>query len=311
MTLNTNKLLIIAILAALLLLPIIRLSYILHLFIMVFVYSGLVLSWHFVSGYTGYLSFGHAAYVGTASFVAGLCIVLYKLPVPLAILTGGMISGLIGFFVGYSCLRLRGYYYSIATLMLVFIGSTFFANITDILPTARTEIRFPMLPLEIGAYRMLFYYVFLAYLLVSIFLSMWLEKSKFGYGLRAIREDEDVADSLGVNTTRLKVIVSFLSAFFAGIIGATNAQYINYIDVATSFDVLLSFNVLFISYFGGIGTWIGPLLGSAILIPFNEILAVYLPPEVARLTYGILFIVIIISMPYGIYGFYKRIRAKE
>jgi branched-chain amino acid transport system permease protein len=313
MIFTTKLLLLVGFLALLLFIPLIIPSgYILNLFITVFLYGGLVLSWHFLSGYTRYVSFGHAAFVGTASYAAGLSVVLLKLPLPLAILIGGAITGLIGLGVGFSSLRLRGYYFSIATLMLVFIGSSFFSNISDVIPGVRSEMSFPMLPLDIIMYRALFYYIFFAYLLGAVVLSIWLERSKFGYGLMSLKEDEDVAESVGVNTTRLKVTVCFLSAFFAGIIGATNAQYITYVDVPTSFNILTSFNMMFMSYFGGIGTWVGPLIASALLIPVNETLSLYIKPEFARMSYGVLFILVILLMPDGLYGFYKRrLRAKK
>lgn len=307
MSLRTRLFVPVAVLSLLLLPPILRPPvYVIHVFIVMFLYGALAISWHILSGYTNYLSFGHAAYFGIGAYSAGLLLVAKMVPIPVAVLAGGAMAGLAGLALGFSCMRLRGYYFSIASLMLVFIAYVVFVNITDIIPGTRMEIWLPVPPLAIFDYRLSYYYVFFVYLFANAVFSIWTERSKFGYGLRAIKDDEDIAETVGVRTTRLKATASAVSAFSAGIIGATYAQYLSYIDVSIFFDVLLSFNVIFMSFFGGIGTWLGPLVASFILVPANEVLTMTMAPEVARIFYGVLFIVVVLLLPDGLVGLYRR-----
>jgi branched-chain amino acid transport system permease protein len=241
----------------------------------------------------------------------GFSTVLYHFPLPIAILIGGSATGLVGALIGFACLRLRGHYFSIFTFLLIFVAQIFFTNIADAIPGLKAEIWLQILPLDAYSYKVLYYYVFLAELLIVLFLSILIEKSKFGYGLKAIKENEDVAESLGINTTKLKFICSCASAFFGGIVGATYASYISYIDIPIFFSVIMAFDIIFISFLGGTGTWIGPLLGTLIVIPIDEALTVYISPELARISYGIFFVLVILLMPNGLFVFLKkRIGAK-
>ena len=313
MRLGASSILVVSIVGLVIAFPILRPPiYFTHLLIVIFLYASLAISWHMLSGYTGYVSFGHAAYFGIGAYLTGLVFLAYEPPMPIAILIGGAAAGLVGLALGLSCMRLRGYYFSIASLMLVFIGYVVFVNITDIIPGARMEIWLPTLPLDIFSYTALYYYIFLGFLAMNVAVSIWIERSKFGYGLRSIKEDEDVAEMLGVETTRLKAIASAISAFSAGIAGALYLQYLSYADVGIYFNILLSFDVIFMSFVGGMGTWIGPLIASVILIPISEGLTIVTRGEVGRILYGVLFIVAILLMPEGLYGLYKtRTRPRE
>jgi branched-chain amino acid transport system permease protein len=293
----------VVVLVAFLFIPLLKPSqYVLHVFLMIFLYGSLTLSWHLLSGYTGYLSFGHVVFFGIGAYASGISIELHKLPIPVAVLAGGAVAALVGAVLGYSCLRLRGHYFAIATLMLVFIGYVIFANISDFITKLRMEIWLPVLPYEIYAYRLFFYYVFLGLMLAIVGVSFLIERSKFGYGLLSIKEDEDIATTMGVNTTKLKTIAATLSAFFAGVTGTIYAQYISYIDPVIYFDVMMTFIVVYISFLGGLGTWIGPLTGAILFVPLNEALTLYFSPEVARIIFGASFVAIVLFLPKGIVG---------
>jgi len=280
--------------------------YFLQILIRILIFGCLALSWHLMGGYTGYVNFGYSAFFGLGAFVMGFSTILYNFPLPIAILIGGSATGLVGALIGFACLRLRGPYFSIFTFLLIFCARIFFSNISDVIPGLKPEIWLQILPLDAYSYKLLYYYGFLAQLLIVLFLSVLIEKSKFGYGLRAIKENEDVAESLGINTTKLKLICSCVSAFFGGIVGATYAGFISYIDIPIFFSVIMAFDIIFISFLGGTGTWIGPLMGTLIVIPIDEMLTVYVSPELARISYGILFVLIILLMPNGLFVFLKK-----
>lgn len=280
--------------------------YLLFVVMKVFIFSCLMLSWNVLSGYAGYINFGHAAFYGTAAYIMGLSTLMLGFPIPLAIIFGGVVACLIGGAVGLVTLRLKGHYFAITTLMILFILTLVFTNISDFIPGARMEIWLPLLPYDALTFKRIFYYIFLGYFVILIFFSRWLENSKFGYGLKAIKEDEDMARGLGVNVNRLKNIACLISAFGAGIVGATYAIYVGYIDAPLYFSVALTFLVVFITIVGGAGTWVGPILGVALFVPVDEALTIYLYPEMSRIIYGVFFVAIILAMPGGLYRFLRE-----
>jgi branched-chain amino acid transport system permease protein len=131
------------------------------------------------------------------------------------------------------------------------------------------------------------------------------ERSKFGMGLASIREDEEVAQTLCIHTAGLKVKAFVLSAFFPGVAGGIYAYYISYIHPDIVFDINVSILIVLMALFGGGKSWVGPLLGAVSLTMVNELLSIFVKPEIARIIYGTMFMAVIIFMPDGIVVFFK------
>lgn len=295
-----NRIIVLALLLPLLVFPAVSPSnYYLQVLIRVFVFMALVTTWN-VIGYTGYINFGQAAFYGVGAYTMGFLLANYGLPMPLGAVVGAILAGLVGLGLGIVTLRLRGHYFSIASLMLLFILTTFVRNISEILPGARMEIWLSAWDVSAFVFNAIFYYVFLAFAVGYTLFAIWLERTRYGYGMKAISEDEDIALSLGVPTMKLKLVSLTVSALMAGLVGAFHGQFILYIDAPEYFSVVLTFLIVFMGFIGGFGVWYGPLIGALLFIPADEMLTYYVAPEMGRIIFGTLFVVIILLQPRGI-----------
>lgn len=274
-------------------------SYYIHVFIRIFLFMTLVSSWNVV-GYTGYINFGHAAFYGIGAYVVGLSIVMLDVASVIGVVLGGIIAGLSGLVLGIISIRVRGNYFAIISLLFLLIASIVFLNITDIIPNARVEILLPVWDVDIHTLRATFYYIFLALTLGYLLFSVWLERSKLGYAMRAIHEDEDLALSLGVPTILVKNFAIVTSTFMAGIVGGVFVLYTGYIEVPLYFALSLTFLIVFIGFIGGMGTWSGPIWGVLLFIPADEFLSGTFGTELAQILFGILFVIAVLAWPGGI-----------
>jgi branched-chain amino acid transport system permease protein len=164
--------------------------------------------------------------------------------------------------------------------------------------------------LPIHTIRAILFEVMLIVMVMAVSMSMWVSRSKFGAGLRAIKEDEEVAQTMAINAPKLKIEAFALSAFFPGMAGGVYAYYLTYIHPDIVFDVMISILIVLMALFGGGGTWLGPVIGAVILTLINEGLSTFVKAELARIIYGGLFIGVIIFMPNGIVEFFKGVGRK-
>lgn len=274
-------------------------GFVMTLLVQIFIYVGLVASWNIV-GYTGYINFGQAAFYGLGAYVLGLSIGVAHLPVVVGIVLAGLIAGGLGLLMGAITMKLSGHYFSISTLLLLIITTVVFSNLGDFGLSTGSEITLPIATFGFADADTVFYYLlFLAAMGLVVF-SIWLERTKWGYGMKAINEDEDIAQSLGVSTLRLKVLSLFLSGFGAGIIGGLYAYDIGYIDTSIFFGLTLTFLIVFMGFVGSIGRWYGPLVGVLLFVPADQILTYTVSPEIARIGFGAIFVVVMLLLPQGL-----------
>jgi branched-chain amino acid transport system permease protein len=262
--------------------------------------------WNIFSGYTGYIALGHAVYFGLGSYAIALMCQDWKIPggyvpfllVPLA----GIVAALFALPFGWIALRTRRHAFIVITIATFFIMQLMAYNLRSI-TNGSAGISLPLPPPSwTGAiFNIPFYYVALAILLFALLASWWVRNSKYGLGLLAIRDDEDRALGLGVNTRPFKLVAFIISAFFVGMAGALHAYFIGSIFPPFAFDALFDVIVALMAFLGGIGTLAGPILGAFILEPTQQ----YFTLEFSNngyylIIYGILFLVIILLMPEGI-----------
>ncbi|MHB8741864.1 MAG: branched-chain amino acid ABC transporter permease [Sulfuricaulis sp.] len=265
-------------------------SFLLQLFMMV----ALAQAWNLFSGMTGYISFGHTAFFGVGAY-AGALFLFQGYPWWLAVLKGGGIALLLSVPLGFLTLRLRGPYFAIAMLGLNEVGrivATLWESVTRggdgislnpaLLPSLSAKY-YTMLTLAIGA----------TLLVAHVF------RSRFGLELRAIREDEEAAEMVGVNTTVDKIVAFVLSAIIPGAVGAVYAMYISYINPSSVFSPALNIQMIVIVIFGGSGTVWGPILGAVIVMMSREVLWAQFPAAHTALL-GILLLVAVLFMPDGL-----------
>jgi len=279
-------------------------AYLIRFLAIIFLWIGKTACWNIVAGYTGYIDFGAVAYFGIGSYVTALLMAKAQLPFLLSMVMSGLISGVIALAIGLPTLRLRGAYFGIATLA--------FAEAMKqiILEFDRTVgIRFFEGPhgitLPIGPGNETFYYAGFVIMLATLGINGWIERSKFGYGLRAIRESEVTAELAGVDTLKAKMEAYAISAFFLGVIGSVEAYWLTYITPHMVFDVMITIQMVVMALLGGMGTVSGPVVGAAFLTILYEMLYKDFP-----YTYGIIVGIIVVAavliMPRGIIGTLKR-----
>jgi len=281
--------------------------YFVSLLFTVFLYVILATSWNIIGGFAGYLSFGHVAFFGIGAYTTAMMINGFDLSPLLTIVSSipaGVVSALIAVIVGYPCLKLRGPYFAVITLCFAFVVDLGVKNLDILGGPEGLWLKSMDLPIDI--IRAIFFEVMMLIMIFSIALGIWTSNSKFGAGLRAIKEDEEVAQTIAINAPKLKIEAFALSAFFPGMAGGVYAYYLTYIHTDIVFDMMISILIVLMALFGGGGTWLGPVIGAVVLTLINEGLSTFVRAEFARIIYGCLFIGVIIFMPNGIIEFFKR-----
>lgn len=283
--------------------------YLMTLFLTMFMYIALCESWNLIGGYTGYLSFGHAAFFGVGGYTTAILMINYGLSPFLTAGIGGILAVILALIVGYPCLRLKGPYFAVVTLCFAWVIQIVFLNLN--FTGGNVGLWLPLMKHDIFVTRAIFYEAMLILMIIVVLFTIHIERSKLGAGLRAIREDEDVAQTLGINTTKLKLIAFGLSAFFPGIIGGIYSYYITFIHPSSMFDPTLSIILVLMALFGGRGTWQGPIIGAGTITIINELLTSFIGAEIARIIYALLFIGVVVFMPTGIMASIKEFMKKR
>ncbi|MGN6735265.1 MAG: branched-chain amino acid ABC transporter permease [Candidatus Binatia bacterium] len=257
-------------------------------------------SWNIIGGYTGYPSFGNSVFYGLGGYGVAIAMVQYGLPFPAGLAIG--ISLAVGFAIllGLPVLRLRGHYFAIATLGLAEVMTAIVSN----LEIAGRNVGL-ILPLVKGD--ALFFELSLILLVVTTLAVMWISRSRFGFGLIAIRENELAAAVMGVNTTLYKILAFALCSVFAAVAGGIHAYWITYLDPGSAFDVALNVKMIIMAVFGGPGTIFGPVLGAFVLSAISEILATKVT-SLASVFFGIVIVAAIVFMPRGFADLVRRFR---
>jgi branched-chain amino acid transport system permease protein len=255
-------------------------------------FATLAQSWNIIGGFAGYPSFGNSVFYGLGTYGTAIAMAQLALPFWVGLLLGVILAVACALLLGLPILRLRGPYFAIATLgvsaaMAALISNLDFAgaNIGLILPLTRAD----------G----MFYELALALLIVCVLAVAWIARNRFGMGLIAIREDEDAAASMGINTTLYKTAALMLSALFTALAGGIHAYWVTFIDPASAFDPTLNVRMVIMAMFGGPGTVLGPVVGAFILSAVYEALASWISTA-AALLFGLVIVVSIIFMPRGL-----------
>jgi branched-chain amino acid transport system permease protein len=266
----------------------------------VLILATLAQSWNIIGGYTGYPSFGNSVFYGLGGYGVAIAMVQYGLPFPVGLAIG--ISLAVGFAIllGLPVLRLRGHYFAIATLGLAEVMIAIVSN----LEIAGRNVGL-ILPLVKGD--ALFFELSLILLVVTTLAVTWISRSRFGFGLIAIRENEQAAAVMGVNTTLYKILAFALCSVFAAVAGGIHAYWITYLDPGSAFDVALNVKMIIMAVFGGPGTIFGPVLGAFVLSAISEILAAKVT-SLASIFFGIVIIAAIVFMPRGFADLVRRFR---
>lgn len=287
-------------------------QFLLHLAIMVLMWTLLGLSWNLLGGYAGQVSFGHAAFFGVGAYTTMILYLKVGLAPWYGIALGGVVAALFSLPIGYLCFRLRGPYFALATLAVAEITrlvalnwETLTAGPMGLLITTLPDVSFLGQPVEWETKEPFFYII--ALLAVSGMLAThYMMRGRLGAYLVAIREDEDAAESVGIDTTRAKALTLAASAFFTGLAGGFYGMYFRYVDPDAVFPIAVSIETVFIAVVGGLGTVVGPIVGAVFLTTVAETFRERF--VVGHLIfYGLFMMLVIRFMPEGIWGRARRL----
>jgi branched-chain amino acid transport system permease protein len=278
-------------------LPLAGNNYLLRIATTVCMYAVMAQSWNFIGGLAGYPSFATAAFFGFGAYTSAI-MQHHGVPLMLAWGCAGLAALLFAAFLGGAILHLRGHYFAIASLII----AEMLREIVNTMPAftgGGKGLNLPILKLSIAAQAQFFFYSMLALALLCTAAAIVIHRSKLGFGLRCIQQNEDAASMLGVNAYGYKTAAFSLSAVFVGMAGAIYASWVNYIDPPDVFDVLLAVKPMVMVLLGGLGTIFGPAIGAVILLTFEEMVwRNFLTIHAAVL--GFIIVVLVLFLPNGI-----------
>jgi len=281
--------------------------------IRIFLYALLAQAWNLLGGYCGQISLGNAVFFGIGAYTSSTLALWWGLSPWLGMLGGAGLAVLVSLAIGFPCFRLRGHYFAIATIAIGEIVQTIAIN-WDQIGGAR-GISLPIRPetfvtFQFHRAKWPYYYIGLALLGTVVLVTALVERSRLGYYFRAIREDAEAAQSLGIPLTRYKLGAMALSAVFTALGGSFYAQYVLFIDPESVLPLSLSILICLVAVLGGVGTLWGPLLGAAVLIPLSEGTRIYLGgtgKAVDLMIYGGLIVLVAVFQPAGLMGLLGRL----
>ncbi len=275
-------------------------AYLLSVGFLVLMNAALAVGWNILGGYGGYESFGHVAFVGSGGYVTAVLLSRYGWSPLLTAPLGAILGAALALLVGYPVLRLRGPYFALVTLVVSLAVAVVVLNLPGV--GAQAGIFLPRPSPSPVFSRFVLYEAMAMILLVTVVVARLIERSKFGLGLAAIREDEEVAGTQGVPTTRLKLTAFTISAGLAGLAGGIYSWSRGFIDPGDMFNVQLSVAVVLFALLGGRRSWVGPLIGAAVVTIVEELLANLVGDRPAQILYGALLVIVILFLPHGLIG---------
>ena len=258
-------------------------------------------SWNIIGGFAGQQNLGHAAFFGAGALAARYIWLHFGLPLPLALLGGAVVATAFAMIIGLPAFRLKGIYFVIGTLVLAEILRLVFDTI---LPRA------DVMPMSLLATYSLVsrYYVTLLFAVLTVGAVYWISRSRLGLGLISLREDEDAAEASGVNTRKYKLVAFAISTCIAGLAGGLYAYYGVAIKPGGVFEPVWTFDAVIIVFVGGVGTIVGPIIGSVFFVLLQQFLSVYLPGGIHVAVFGVLFIIVVLFLPGGLIELVTRLR---
>lgn len=295
--------------AALLALPLVVTNlFWLNLAITVLLWAALASAWNVSGGLAGGLSLGHAAYFGVGAYVSTLMFLRLGISPWLGMWVGAALAAGIGAAIAAITMRLRGPFFVLATLAFGIVVHIVAVNWREVTRGAAGLV----LPFTGGPQNMLFgglapyWYIGLALVALCVGTTVVIRRSRLGYYLVALREDEDAARALGVRVVRCKVIAAAISAALTALAGTFYATFVQYIDPASTTQFEISVQIALVAIVGGMGTVAGPVLGALVVVPLGELSRAWLGGGPALMVYGVLLIVIVLAAPRGIAGGIER-----
>lgn len=262
--------------------------------------------WNILGGYAGYVNFGVPAFVAVGAYTALVVFKATGMPIPVQIAAAAAVAGLLGLGVGMLTLRLRGIFFSIATIAVVFILEAVVMNWRYVGGATGLQLTRPDNAWIFESYTRMLFSVMVVLAVIALATARYIQGSYFGRGLRALRDSEEAAEASGVPTLKLKLIACTVSGALLGAAGAPMPMYLSFIEPASSFNLSYAVSAIAMPIIGGMSHWIGPLIGALILGIIQQVVTVTISSELNVLVVGVLLIVFVVAAPEGIIGLWKK-----
>jgi branched-chain amino acid transport system permease protein len=266
----------------------------------------LATAWNILGGYAGYVNFGSAGFFALGVYTTVVIYKTVKLPLLVSLPIAATVAAVVGLGMAYLTLRLRGVFFSIATLALAVVLHTLVVNWEFVGGSRGVYVLRPNTAEGFGSYSRFLFAVMLGLAILSVLIARAIEKSWLGVGLAAIRDDETAAECAGVPSLRLKLIAAVVSAALMGMAGAPFPYFITYVDPSTAFNLSIAVNTIAMPLIGGTTTWLGPVLGAVLLGSLQQIATVTISSALNLMIVGVLLVVFISLAPNGIVGLFSQ-----
>lgn len=274
-------------------------------------YIILATAWNILGGYAGYVNFGVGAFYGLGAYTAAALILDLKVSLPVAMIAGGLVAAALGAGIGYLTLRLKGIYFSIATLALAVVVLNVIVNAPQLGGARGLYIHRPVPVPPFSSYLEFLFALMVFVAVCSVAIARFIENSKIGRGLTAIRDNEEAAECMGVPVFRLKLFATTVSGFLMGIAGAPYPYFITYMEPYSTMGLDVTVNSLAMPLIGGMTTWLGPVIGAILLGSAHQVVTVTVSSEFNLLIVGVLLVGFVVMAPEGVMGLIDRIRKRS
>jgi branched-chain amino acid transport system permease protein len=272
-------------------------------------YVVIATAWNILGGYAGYVNFGTPAFFAMGAYTAVVLIQTLRAPLPVLILAGGLVAALLGLGIGYLTLRLRGTFFSIATLALSVVLQTMIINWEFVGGSRGLSVIRPSGP-PFGSYVTFLFTVMVGLAVVAVLVARFIERSWIGRGLAALRDNEEAAECMGVPTLRLKLFATTVSGFFLGVAGAPFPYYVTFVEPNSAFALDYAVNALAMPMIGGTTSWVGPVIGALLLATAQQLATVTISSEMNLFIVGVVLVAFVVLAPEGILGLVRRLRGR-
>jgi branched-chain amino acid transport system permease protein len=266
----------------------------------------LATAWNILGGYAGYVNFGTPAFFGTGAYAAVVLFRWLEAPLAVQIAAAALMGGLLGVVVGLLTLRLRGIFFAIATVAVIFIMETLMINWRYVGGATGLQLLRPDVIAPFSSYTRMLFVVMAWMAIAAVAIARYIQDSWIGRGLRAVRDSEEAAEASGVPTLRLKLFACTVMGALMGAAGAPMPMYLSFIEPASTFNLSYTIGALGSAIIGGMSHWAGPIIGALLLGSLQQIITVTISGEVNVLLVGVLLVVFVVLAPQGILGLFKR-----
>ena len=273
-------------------------------------YVVLATAWNLLGGYVGYVNFGTTAFMAIGTYSAAAINKAAPVPIPVLMLVAGVLCAVIGLAMGYLTIRLRGVYFTIATLALSVVVQTFIVNWDYTGGSRGIYVMRPQTVPIVGSYVKYLFMLIVALAVLAVIVARLIEKSSLGYGFAAVRDDEAAAAAAGVPVLRLKLLAASLSGAFMGMAGAPLPFYLTYVEPTSSFSLAYTVNSVAMPLVGGTTSWIGPVIGAVLLGSMQQAMTVLVSSSLNLLIVGVLLVLFVVAAPNGLLGLLRTVQRR-